>query len=420
MKQTFTHKRAGGSIEAISSKSWLHRALICAALAEGKTELRCHGFGEDVLATADCLRALGATVEQTPDAFTVCGGISAKTATLFCRSSAATLRFLLPVATACGVSAEFVCSPQLKNRPITPLCEELSRHGVRIERTETGLRCEGRLQPGDYSIDGSISSQYLSGLLLALPILVDDSKIMLTDKPASASYISLTQSVQTLFGVDTINNNPAFRIPNSELSVPGRQTYRTPGSLTAEGDWSNAAPFLCAGAFSDSGVTVTGLSVNSVQGDRKMLDLLARFGAEVCVSDAAVTVRRGSLHGICTDASDVPDLVPLLALLGACAEGETTISNVARLRAKESDRLQTTADTLNALGACVTVTQGGLRISGTGQLHGGTVTSFGDHRIAMLAAVASLACTQSVLLDGSEAVSKSYPDFFNDFSKICR
>lgn len=413
MKQTFLPKKAGGSIAAISSKSYLHRALICAALAEGKTELRCHGFGEDVLATADCLRALGANVEQTADGFTVNGGISAKTASLSCRSSAATLRFLLPIAAAYGVSAEFICSEQLKNRPIRPLCEALSRYGVRIERTETGLRCEGQLLAGDYRIDGSVSSQYLSGLLLALPLSVDDSKIMLTNKLASASYISLTRAVQTLFGVDTTINN-------SEFFVSGRQTYRSPGSLTAEGDWTNAAPFLCAGAFSKDGVTVTGLSLHSVQGDRKISDLLRQFGAEVSASEDEITVRSGKLHGIDIDASDIPDIVPLLALLGACAEGETVITGADRLRAKESDRLQTTADTLNALGASVTVTEDGLKIRGTDRLTGGTVCSFGDHRIAMLAAVASLACTQSVTLDGSEAVSKSYPDFYSDFSKICR
>lgn len=413
MKQTFLPQKAGGSIAAISSKSYLHRALICAALAEGRTELRCHGFGEDVLATADCLRALGANIEQTADGFTVTGGISAKTATLPCRSSAATLRFLLPVAAACGVSADFACSEQLKNRPIRPLCEELSRHGVCVERTETGLRCEGQLLAGDYRIDGSVSSQYLSGLLLALPLLINDSKIMLTDKLASAPYTSLTQSVQSLFGIEIQNNN-------SEFYVPCCQSYRTVPSLYAEGDWTNAAPFLCAGAFSEDGVTVTGLSLNSVQGDRKILDLLARFGVDVLASEDEITVRSGKLHGIHIDASDLPDLVPLLALLGTCAEGETVITGAGRLRAKESDRLQTTADTLNALGASVTVTKEGLRISGTGKLHGGTVSSFGDHRIAMLAAVASLACTQSVTLDGGEAVSKSYPDFFNDFSMICR
>lgn len=413
MKQTFLPQKAGGSIATISSKSYLHRALICAALAEGRTELQCHGFGDDVLATADCLRALGAKIEQTADGFTVCGGLSAKHAILPCRSSAATLRFLLPVAAACGVSAEFVCSEQLKNRPISPLCEALSHHGVNIEQTKTGLFCEGQLLAGDYTIDGSVSSQYLSGLLLALPLLINDSKIMLTDKLASAPYISLTQSVQSLFGIEIQNNN-------SEFSVSGGQSYRAVPSLCAEGDWTNAAPFLCAGAFSKDGVTVTGLSLDSVQGDRKILDLLSQFGAEVFASEDEITVRSGKLHGIEIDASVIPDLVPLLALLGTCAEGETVITGAGRLRAKESDRLQTTADTLNALGASVTVTKEGLCISGTGKLYGGTVSSFGDHRIAMLAAVASLACTQSVTLDGGEAVSKSYPDFFNDFSMICR
>lgn len=420
MKQTFTHPAAGGTVAAVPSKSFLHRTLICAAMSEGKTEVRCGTVGEDVLATADCLRALGAKIEQTPDGFTVFGGCAAESAILPCRSSAATLRFFLSLAAARNTEAEFVCSEQLRQRPVAPLCTELSRHGVTIRQTETGFFCKGQLQPGAYEISGSLSSQFLSGLLLALPMLVDDSKVMLTDNIVSDPYVSLTQSVQSLFGVETQKNNPEFRIPNSEFFIPGRQTYRTPGTVIAEGDWSSAAQFLCAGAFSETGVTVTGLSLHSVQGDRAVLSLLSRFGAEVSASDDAVTVRRSDLRGISTDASDFPDLVPLIALLGACAAGETHITGAGRLRAKESDRLRTTAQTLNALGASITVTEDGLHILGTGKLTGGTVSSCGDHRIAMLAAVASLACTQSVTVEGCEAVSKSYPGFFNDFSKICR
>lgn len=410
MRKILTAKAAAGTVQAVCSKSFLHRALICAALCEGTTAIRCGEVGEDILATADCLTALGASITHTPEGFTVRGGLHSKTAVLFCRESGSTLRFLLPVAAALGIFTEFVCEKSLLARPLEPLLSALETHGCRFTKTSAGLRCEGQLLPGDYRLDGSISSQYLTGLLLALPLLPGNSRIILTEPLCSAPYVRLTRAVQALFHIST----------SDDFFIRGKQCYQSIPTLIAEGDWSNAAPFLCAGAFSEEGVTVTGLSADSVQGDRAITELLSRFGAEVCVSDTAVTVRRGALHGIAADASDIPDLVPLLALLGACAEGETVISGAGRLRSKESDRLSATAQVLGSLGACVTVLPDGLKIVGNGHLTGGTVSSFGDHRIAMLAAVASLVCDFPVCIDGAEAVSKSYPSFFEDFLRICR
>lgn len=433
MKKMLTDESVPVSVQAVSSKSFLHRALVCAALCEGQTDILCTPPGEDVLATAACLRKLGAQIAETADGFTVRGGLRTKKAPLDCKQSGTTLRFLLPLAAALGVCADFSCDAQLRRRPMEPLVTQLRAHGCRIRTTETGWHCEGQLSGGAFSLPGDVSSQFLSGLLLALPLLVDDSKVMLTSKLASAPYVQLTQSVQAQFGVasvpmlaesdrsDHTAQASGSEIKNSELfSVSGNRRYQSPQTVIAEGDWTNAAPFLCAGAFSGSGVTVTGLSPASVQGDRAIVPLLRQFGAEVCCDGDAVTVRRGTLHGCRINAADIPDLVPLLALLGACAEGETVICNAARLRGKETDRLQTTAQTLNALGADVTVTQDGLDIRGVRALHGGTVSACGDHRIAMLAAAASLACTAPVTIDGAEAVSKSYPGFFTDFEKIRR
>lgn len=433
MKKMLTDESVPVSVQAVSSKSFLHRALVCAALCEGQTDILCTPPGEDVLATAACLRKLGAQIAETADGFTVRGGLRTKKATLDCKQSGTTLRFLLPLAAALGVRAEFSCDAQLRRRPMEPLVTQLRAHGCRIRTTETGWHCEGQLSGGAFSLPGDVSSQFLSGLLLTLPLLVDDSKVMLTSKLESAPYVQLTQAVQAQFGVASVpalagsdrSDNTAqasgSEIKNSELfSVSGNRRYQSPQTVIAEGDWTNAAPFLCAGAFSGPGVTVTGLSPASVQGDQAIVSLLRQFGAEVCRDGDSVTVRRGTLHGCRIDAADIPDLVPLLALLGACAEGETVICNASRLRGKETDRLQTTAQTLNALGADVTVTQDGLDIRGVRALRGGPIFACGDHRIAMLAAAASLACTAPVTIDGAEAVSKSYPGFFTDFEKIRR
>lgn len=398
-----------GTLRTPDSKSWLHRALICAALSDGKTFIRCTRFGEDVQATLDGLRTLGAGIELTPDGICVCGGLTAKKAIIDCGQSGTTLRFLLPVTAACGIRAEFVCDPQLRNRPMLPLIAALEQNGCRITKTVTGYTCEGQLQAGKFTLPGDVSSQFVSGLLLALPLLCGDSEIVLSGRLQSAPYVRLTEAVQAQFGIRT-----------NAYCIPGGQHCQSPKTLAAEGDWSNAAPFLCMGAFSEDGITVAGLDARSAQGDRVIIDFLTRFGAEVRCEETAVTVRRGQLRGIGIDASDTPDLVPLLALLGTQAEGRTQITGADRLRTKESDRLETTANTLNALGASVTVQPDGLFICGGTQLNGGTVSSCGDHRIAMLAAAAAVVCTDPVALTGAEAVNKSYPDFFTDFSKICR
>ena len=410
MIKTLTPKTAAGTVQAVSSKSFLHRALICAALCAGTTDILCGEVGEDVLATADCLTRLGARLTRTREGFSVCGGLREDSAVLFCRESGSTLRFLLPVTAALGIPAEFICENSLLARPTEPLLSAMEANGCRITKTATGLTCEGQLRPGCYRISGKVSSQYLSGLLLALPLLSADSKIVPTEPLSSAPYVRLTRAVQALFGVYS----------SEEFSVCGRQHYQSAPMLTAEGDWSGAAPFLCAGAFSDRGVTVNGLSADSVQGDRAITELLSRFGARVTATDRAVTVRRGDLRGLEINAADIPDLVPLLALLGACAEGETVICGAGRLRKKESDRLQTTAQVLNTLGARVTVLPDGLHILGTTRLTGGAVSACGDHRIAMLAAVASFACVSPVQIDGAEAVGKSYPSFFEDLARISR
>ncbi|MBQ3216503.1 MAG: 3-phosphoshikimate 1-carboxyvinyltransferase, partial [Oscillospiraceae bacterium] len=245
---------------------------------------------------------------------------------------------------------------------------------------------------------------FLSGLLFALPLLNEASELELTTALESASYVDMTRAALSEFGI----RQQGWHI------VP--QGYRSPGYCAVEGDWSNAAFWLCAGAIS-RGVTVTGLNPDSPQGDRKILAVLENFGAAVSRKNGAITVEPRPLRAGEVDARDIPDLVPPIALLAACAEGKTRISGAERLKIKESDRLQSVARTLKALGGQVEVTQDGLLITGS-RLSGGKVDSFQDHRIAMLAAIASCRCTGSVILTGAEAVKKSYPRFWEDFSRM--
>ncbi len=400
----------GGQIAAIASKSQAHRLLICAALADQATGLSCAELSKDIEATAACLTALCADIRYQNAGYHVAPREKAAVCRCDCGESGSTLRFLLPVAAALGVETTFVLHGRLPERPLSPLWEELEAHGCTLSRpTADTVRCAGRLTGGTYRMAGNVSSQFISGLLFALPLTGEGSNIMLTSPLESADYVRMTLAALRTFGITVGENEHGWHIPAG-------QRYRSCGSARVEGDWSNAAFWLTAGAISGE-MTVTGLTPDSPQGDRRIADLLARFGAEVAWRDNTVTVRPRRLRGIDIDVRDIPDLVPPLALAAACAEGTTRIYGAERLRIKESDRLQSVAGALNALGAAVEILPDGLLIHG-GTLTGGTVDSQNDHRIAMLAAIASAVCSAPVTLHGAQAVQKSYPRFWADFEKL--
>lgn len=410
MDKVILPRPLGGKIAAIASKSQAHRLLICAALADQATSLACAELSKDIEATAACLAALCADISYQNAGYHVTPRKKAAVCRCDCGESGSTLRFLLPVAAALGIETTFVLHGRLPERPLSPLWEELEAHGCKLSRpTADTVRCAGRLTGGAYRMAGNVSSQFISGLLFALPLTGEESNIMLTSSLESADYVRMTLAALRTFGVTVGENEHGWHIPSG-------QRYRSCGSAKVEGDWSNAAFWLTAGAISGE-MTVTGLTPDSPQGDRRIANLLARFGAEVAWRDNAVTVRPRRLRGIDIDARDIPDLVPPLALAAACAEGTTRIYGAERLRIKESDRLQSVAGALNALGAAVEILPDGLLIHG-GTLTGGTVDSQNDHRIAMLAAIASAVCTAPVTLRGAEAVQKSYPRFWADFEKL--
>ena len=412
MTRTLSPGPRTGAIQIPASKSQAHRMLICAALSKAPSRLVLDGFSADIEATVQCLEALGARCEETANGLSVTPvGVCPAQARLDVGESGSTLRFLLPVLGALGIRAEVRMHGRLPERPLSPLWEVLEAHGMQLQQDGAVLHTAGQLCAGDYSLPGNVSSQFISGLLFALPLLGGNSTLTATGALQSARYVSMTEQALAEAGILTKKDGPVWQIG-------GGQRYASPAVQTVEGDWSNAAFFLCMGALSATGVTVTGLNSTSLQADRAVTEILVRFGAELTVSEDAVTVRRGVLHGITLDAGPIPDLVPVVSCLAALCDGETRVENAARLRLKESDRLQTTAALLSALGGSVRELPDGLIISGRGRLSGGTADACGDHRIAMSAAMAACGCEGPVTVSGSECVAKSYPAFWEDFASL--
>ncbi len=402
-----------GLVTIPASKSRAHRLLICAALSRTPCEILCSGISRDIQATVDCLRGMGADLSLRGDVIRVSPipRPAAPTAegpvALPCGESGSTLRFLLPVAGALGLSAVFLMEGRLPERPMQPLTGVLEAHGMKIRQDGARLYCEGQLSPGAFSIPGNISSQYISGLLFALPLLPGDSTLEITGPVESADYIRMTEDALTLAGFRLAREGHSY-------AIPGNQTGLIPARLTVESDWSSAAFFLCLGALSPAGLTVRGMNPASSQGDRAILELLAAFGAKADIRGEDITLRAGDLRGVDIDASAIPDLVPVLSVVAAAARGETVIRRAERLRLKESDRLATTAAMLTVLGGRVTETPDGLIIRGapSGLLTGGTVDSFLDHRIAMSAAVAASVCARPVEVLHPSCTDKSFPGFW--------
>lgn len=370
----------------------------------------------DIEATVRCLNALGADIERVQDRYYVTPVDrwyrKDRQTVLPCGESGSTLRFLLPAAAVLGVNAIFPMEGRLSKRPIFPLSRELTAHGCRLDYLPEleAWHLSGRLVGGDFSLPGNVSSQFLTGLLLALPLAGRDSTLTVTGEVESAGYVDMTLRAMGTFQTKPGKTETGWKIP--------ALGYLSPGAVQVEGDWSNAAPWLCAGAIGGKGVTVTGLDPNSPQGDRAVCEMLERMGAEVTKTADSVTVRPGTLRGIAVDGRNVPDLIPVLAATAALAEGTTRFLNVSRLRLKESDRLTATVNLLNALGGRAEAEGDTLIVHGTGRLSGGAADPVNDHRMVMAAAVAAVGCDSPVTVNHPEAVNKSYPGFFDTLDAL--
>ena len=384
-----TPKKLYGNINAIPSKSQAHRMLICAAFSDQPTTLICPETNRDIEATANCLTALGAGITWLSNGYCVKPIEEVPfRASLPCQDSGSTLRFLLPIAGALGVDTVFQMTGRLPQRPLTPLWEEMERMGCTLTHpTADTIRCTGRLRSGEYAINGTVSSQFITGLLFALSLLTGQSRLQVLGKLESAPYVSMTLAAMERFGISC-----------NDYCFPGNGRFHSPGTVTVEGDWSNAAFFLAAQALG-SPIQVGNLNPDSPQGDRACARLLPALKDKLTIS-----------------AADIPDLVPILAVTAAANQG-AVFTDIGRLRLKESDRVASVMDMLRALGGQAEADDTTLTVYGTG-LHGGTVDSHNDHRIAMSAAIAATVCDSPVTILGAQCVEKSYPKFFTDYTSL--
>ena len=413
MTQTIVVKRFGGTVRAVTSKSYLHRAAICAALAEGESTLVHTDLCRDTEATVAALTALGAKI-RTENGITRITPMPLSphlpTGPLACGESASTFRFLIPLVAAMG-GGGLQGEGRLLDRPLAPIADCLAPHGISLKREGSSLLVCGKpLASGEFHLAPDVSSQFTSGLLLTLPMLAGESRIVLEGAPVSRPYVTMTRAVQKAFGFDSTETENGYLVMGGQR---GRAI-----EYTVEGDYSNAAFFLAAGAIGKDSVSVKGLEQHSLQGDRAILPILREFGAEYAFLDDTVTVTPATLRATDIDASDIPDLVPILSVVAACAEGKSRFFGVGRLRAKESNRLQGIIEMLTALGAHAESDGEILTVRGTKHFRGATVSSQNDHRLAMSAAIAAIRANGAVTIDASEAVSKSYPHFFEDFASL--
>ncbi len=403
-----------GTVAAIPSKSDAHRRLICAALAQAPSRVELADGSRDIEATAAALGAFGARLcrDSLGYAVTPCAAAAGAPCVADCGESGSTLRFLLPVAAALGLRATFVGGGRLPERPMAPLCALLRAHGAAASADRLPITLSGRLQSGRYALPGNVSSQYISGLLFALPLLVGDSEIVLTAPLESAGYVEMTLRALAAYGV-------AVQKTAAGWHVPGGQHYRAPRDSRVEGDWSNAAFWVAAGALGGE-IAIRGLPQETAQGDSAAAALAAAYGASVERRDGLLCVRAGAPRTapMKIDARDIPDLVPALAVLACGARCETVIAGCARLRLKESDRVAAVCGLIGGLGGDARADGDSILVRGTGALRGGEADSQNDHRIAMAAAVAAALCREPVVLHGAQAVEKSYPGFWRDFEAL--
>ena len=406
-----------GSVTAPASKSEAHRRMICAGLTKGEIVFSGFTTSMDARATARCLEALGARIREDGDQLYVEGGFHRpELLPVFdCGESGSTLRFFVPLALSLCGGGVFRMHGRLGQRPMDVYRDLFVPRGVQWHMGEGAdgaaeLMVAGSLQPGDYVLPGSVSSQFVSGLLLALPLLSGTSKLKVTPPVESAGYIRMTLQAIRESGIEV------RELGQHSWENPGAQKYKAV-SGAMHGDWSQAAVLFCAGALG-SRVCVRGLSRNTTQGDAAILEDLQKMGAEVVENDDGICVSGGHLHGVDLDMRDTPDIAPMLALVCQMAEGESRLRGCGRLRLKECDRLAGTVQILNDLGGCAEEDGEDMVISGVRALRGGKVDIRADHRMVMLASIASTVCTETVEVEDTEALNKSWPEYLNVFADL--
>ena len=403
-----------GEVLIPPSKSMSHRAVICAGLAEETGTINNAGISQDIEATCEAMRNLGTSVEKSEASLKIKGNavLELKNSRIDCHESGSTLRFMIPIAALTGKPVTFYGKGKLVERSLEPYFRIFEKQGIKYEMCngKLPLSIDGRLTPGEFQLEGNISSQFISGLMFALPLLDGDSQITITSELQSKPYIDLTMKALKDFSIYIENHD--YRA----FTIRGNQKYAA-RSYTVEGDFSQAAFWLTAGSLG-SEVLCRGLDMDSMQGDKSVIDIIGEMGGKIVVSANTVRALPSDTRGTVIDASQCPDLVPILAVLGAVSEGRTEIVNAERLRYKESDRLKAISSELAKLGACIKEMQAGLVIDGRESLRGGKVDSWNDHRIAMALAIAATKCKEPVIISNASCVNKSYPDFWEHYKVL--
>lgn len=403
-------KNMKGSAAAIASKSDAHRLLIAAALSDSPCRLILNSTSADIEATSDCLINAGADIKKDgTDIIVNPIKNNVKEAVFDCGESGSTIRFLIPVASALGIKSIFTGTGRLPERPQTPILKALSENGVTVSHDgEFPIKLDGKLSAGVFTLPGNVSSQFVTGLIFALPLIDGNSEIRLIPPVESKPYINMTVATVRKFGIEIEEKGNSY-------FIKGKQKYISPEEIKVDGDWSNGAFLAVCGALSD--ITVNGLFPDSLQGDKAIADIIKKMGADVTQTENSISVKAEKLYGIEVDASDIPDLVPVISALAVFAEGTTTIKNAQRLRIKESDRLKTVTQLIKTAGGDITELPDGLIINGGKKLKDSfTVDSCNDHRIVMAAAVLSFGSV--VTITNAQAINKSYPDFIRDITKL--
>ncbi len=408
-----------GNIKVPPSKSMAHRAIICAALSNGCSRVNNIDYSDDIIATIDGMIALGAKIEKGEDYVIVHGlysnkGFIDKHRVIDCNESGSTLRFLVPISLLFEGESNFIGKGNLGKRPLTTYYNIFDKQDIEYSYTEgnLNLNISGKLKADVFELEGNISSQFITGLLFTLPLLNEDSKIVITTELESKGYIDLTLMAMKTFGIEIINNN--YR----EFIIKGNQRYEAK-DYRVEGDYSQAAFFLSADALGND-INVLDLDINSLQGDKEVIDILERMNVKFISENNSIKGKcKDSLKATLIDGAQCPDIIPVLAAVASVSEGRTEIINASRLRIKECDRLSAVKSELEKLGAKIVEKEDGLIIDGVKTLKGGVETwSHKDHRIAMTLAIASTKCEEPIIIKDYECIAKSYPNFFEDFKML--
>ncbi|MBU3133235.1 3-phosphoshikimate 1-carboxyvinyltransferase [Clostridium gasigenes] len=408
-----------GEVKIPPSKSMAHRAVICASLSRGVSILENIDYSEDIIATIEGMKALGAVITKYDDYIEVQGIFNEENKreslrTINCNESGSTLRFLVPISLLFNGMTRFIGKGNLGKRPLKTYYDifEKQKINYKAEEGKLNLLVDGRLKSGDFEVEGNISSQFITGLMVTLPLLNGDSKILIKTEMESKGYIDLTIEAMKDFGIEIINNN------YKEFIIKGNQSYK-PRSYRVEGDYSQAAFFLAADALG-SEVILKDLELNSLQGDRLVIEILEKMNVEITATkEGIIGNAKSALKATVIDGSQCPDIIPVLAVVSALSKGITKIINSSRLRIKECDRLKAITTELIKLGANIKETEDGLIIEGKEDFLGGVeVWSWNDHRIAMSLAIAATRCKNPIIINDFECVSKSYPNFFEDYKNL--